>query len=273
MTDFGGQLQALDWARMRDDLDRQGWATTAFLPAPSCGALDELWHDEAAFRKTVVMERHAFGQGLYKYWRDPLPLPVAALRRALYDALMPLAETWRGRLDDAAPPYPAAYADYRARCREAGQALPTPLLLRYQAGGYNCLHQDLYGAELFPVQAAILLSRPGVDFSGGEFVLVEQRGCRSCRWRKATWWRLRSIIGRPAGRAAGIARRCAMGSARSVPVLARLWVLSCMTLPPDWQCSARIKPSPSIFITFSCAEGGFDGGVLADLSHRRRWHG
>jgi hypothetical protein len=175
MTDFGGQLQALDWARMRDDLDRQGWATTAFLPAPSCGALDELWHDEAAFRKTVVMERHAFGQGLYKYWRDPLPLPVAALRRALYDALMPLAETWRGRLDDAAPPYPAAYADYRARCREAGQALPTPLLLRYQAGGYNCLHQDLYGAELFPVQAAILLSRPGVDFSGGEFVLVEQR--------------------------------------------------------------------------------------------------
>jgi hypothetical protein len=175
MTEFGRQLQALDWARLQDDLDRQGWATTAFLQAAPCGALDDLWHDEAAFRKTVVMERHAFGQGLYRYWRDPLPLPVAEMRRALYEALMPLAETWRRRLNDAARPYPADYTEYRARCRDAGQALPTPLLLRYEAGGYNCLHQDLYGAELFPVQAAILLSRPGADFSGGEFVLVEQR--------------------------------------------------------------------------------------------------
>jgi hypothetical protein len=174
MTDFGARLRALDWAGLRTDLDRQGWAVAPLLSPEACSALDALWEGEAAFRKCVVMERHAFGQGCYKYWRDPLPTPVAEMRQALYDALMPLAEAWRARLGGGQA-YPVDYAEYRARCRAAGQAQPTPLLLRYAQGGYNCLHQDLYGTELFPLQAAILLSRPGVDFSGGEFVLVEQR--------------------------------------------------------------------------------------------------
>lgn len=175
MSDFDARIRALDWAAMQDALERQGWATAPLLAPPECAACDALWDDEAAFRKTVVMARHGFGDGLYKYWHYPLPAPVAALRGALYAALSPLAERWRQRLDPEAAPYPETYAAYLDRCHAAGQRLPTPLLLRYQPGGYNCLHQDRYGAELFPLQAAILLSAPGTDFTGGEFVLVEQR--------------------------------------------------------------------------------------------------
>ncbi|MEI9982356.1 MAG: 2OG-Fe(II) oxygenase [Aliidongia sp.] len=145
------------------------------LAPTECSAVDALWDGECSFRKRVVMERHGFGEGLYKYWSYPLPPGIAQLRHALYAALMPVAETWRQRLDAAVQSYPAEYTDYLARCHAAGQALPTPLLLRYQTGGYNCMHQDLYGAETFPLQAAILLSRPQIDFTGGEFVLVEQR--------------------------------------------------------------------------------------------------
>jgi hypothetical protein len=175
MTEFEARIAALDWAALREALERQGWATAPVLSPAECMAFDALWTDEAAFRKTVVMARHGFGDGLYKYWHYPLPDPVAALRGALYAALAPLAESWRQRLDPEARPYPEAYAAYLDRCHAAGQRLPTPLLLRYQPGGYNCLHQDRYGEELFPLQAAILLSAPGTDFTGGEFVLVEQR--------------------------------------------------------------------------------------------------
>ena len=173
--DLADRLRGLDWAALREDLDRQGWATATLLNPAECRALDELWQAPNGFRKTVVMERHAFGQGLYKYWAYPLPAPVEALRHALYEALVPVAEGWRRRLGAEGASYPADYADYLARCRAGGQSLPTPLLLRYETGGYNCLHQDLYGSEMFPLQAAMLLSRPGLDFTGGEFVLVEQR--------------------------------------------------------------------------------------------------
>ena len=175
MSEFEARIRALDWSAMGQALERQGWATAPLLAPAECAAFDGLWADEAAFRKTVVMARHGFGEGLYRYWRYPLPAPIAALRGALYSALSPVAESWRQRLDAAAEPYPASYDAYLARCHAAGQRLPTPLLLRYRPGGYNCLHQDLYGAELFPLQAAILLSAPGADFTGGEFVLVEQR--------------------------------------------------------------------------------------------------
>lgn len=173
--DLAQRLHGLDWSALREDLDRQGWATTALLTPAECQALDALWQARGGFRKTVVMERHAFGQGLYKYWAYPLPAPVEEMRHALYGLLAPIAESWRRRLGGAGEAYPADYAAYLARCKAVGQSLPTPLLLRYETGGYNCLHQDLYGTEMFPLQAAMLLSRPGVDFTGGEFVLVEQR--------------------------------------------------------------------------------------------------
>jgi uncharacterized protein len=175
MHDCSEWLGKLDWRALCGDLDRQGWAVAPALTPEECAAIDALWSEAAAFRKQVVMERHAFGQGVYKYWGYPLPSPVAALRATLYGALAPQAELWRCRLGMAGAAYPADHAEYLARCRAAGQAQPTPLLLRYETGGYNCLHQDLYGSEAFPLQAAFLLSRPGIDFSGGEFTLVEQR--------------------------------------------------------------------------------------------------
>jgi len=175
MGNFGERLGGLDWPALCGDLDRQGWAVAPFFSAEECAEVDALWAAPSAFRKHVVMERHAFGQGVYRYWGYPLPPPVSALRQALYRALAPQAELWRRWLGGGGAPYPADHAEYLARCAAAGQALPTPLLLRYQAGGYNCLHQDLYGSEMFPLQAAFLLSRPGTDFTGGEFILVEQR--------------------------------------------------------------------------------------------------
>jgi hypothetical protein len=168
-------LMDLDWARLGRDLDRQGWAMAPALSSMECAASIALWSDQSRFRKTVVMERHGFGQGIYKYWGYPLPPKIAAMRSTLYAALVPLAEQWRLRLNAPGEPFPATHSDYLARCHAAGQVLPTPLLLRYEQDGYNCLHQDLYGPHVFPLQAAILLSRPDEDFSGGEFVLVEQR--------------------------------------------------------------------------------------------------
>jgi hypothetical protein len=175
MAGFDERLSALDWPRLEDDLDRRGWALAPFLAAQECIAIDALWDEEAAFRKQIVMERHGYGRGHYKYWDYPLPAPIAALRRGLYSALAGQAECWRNRLGASGAAYPEDHAEYLARCAAAGQTRPTPLLLRYQEGGYNCLHQDLYGPLMFPLQAAILLSRPGIDFTGGEFVLVEQR--------------------------------------------------------------------------------------------------
>jgi hypothetical protein len=173
--DLAARVGGFDWGRLGEQLDGQGWAVARLLGPDDCSALKALWDDDSAFRKRVVMERHAYGQGLYKYWDYPLPAPIAALRPALYRALAPKATEWLRRIGVPAEPFPTEHASYLSRCHAAGQAKPTPLILRYEAEGWNALHQDLYGDHVFPMQATILLSRPGRDFEGGEFVLVEQR--------------------------------------------------------------------------------------------------
>ncbi|HEY4133698.1 MAG TPA: 2OG-Fe(II) oxygenase [Alphaproteobacteria bacterium] len=167
-------VAALDWTRIAEELDGQGWATIkGLLPAQACAALAGLY-DGDHFRSRVVMARHGFGSGEYKYFSYPLPDAVASLRTTLYPPLAAIASRWSEAMG-LDMRYPSSHEDYVARCHRAGQSRPTPLLLRYEAGDYNCLHQDLYGAEVFPLQAAILLSRPEEDFTGGEFVLTEQR--------------------------------------------------------------------------------------------------
>lgn len=167
-------LARQDWSGAAASLDAQGWAPLrGLLDAKSCAPLRALY-DKALFRSTVVMARHGFGRGEYKYFSYPLPEPVAALRASLYVQLAPIAGRWaamRGEEID----YPATHAGYLKRCHQAGQRRPTPLLLKYGPGDYNCLHQDLYGEHVFPLQVAILLSEPGEDFTGGEFVMTEQR--------------------------------------------------------------------------------------------------
>jgi hypothetical protein len=169
-------IAALDWARIEEELDRHGAAATgAPLLAPAdCAALAALYGREEGFRSRIVMARHGFGRGEYKYFAEPLPPLVAALREALYPRLAPVANRWAEALGDTRR-YPPGLDGFRAECHAAGQTRPTPLLLRYGPGDYNCLHQDLYGALAFPLQVAILLSAPGRDFTGGEFVLTEQR--------------------------------------------------------------------------------------------------
>ncbi|HYJ81342.1 MAG TPA: 2OG-Fe(II) oxygenase [Allosphingosinicella sp.] len=162
-------------------LDEQGWALVpGLLGEEACRQAAGLWRDEDRFRSRVVMARHGFGRGEYRYFGYALPGPVARLRAALYPPLAEVANRWQEALGRTAR-YPAEHSDYLARCRAAGQARPTPLLLRYGPGDYNCLHQDLYGSESFPLQVAILLSRPGEDFAGGEFLLAEQRPRRQSR--------------------------------------------------------------------------------------------
>jgi uncharacterized protein len=169
------RIESTDWAAAGQTLDAQGWAVLPALLAPEdCGAVSELWQDEARFRSRVVMARHGFGRGEYRYFAYSLPPPVAALRTTLYPPLAEVANRWNERLGAEAR-FPASHDEYLVRCRAAGQAKPTPLLLRYGPGDHNCLHQDVYGPRLFPLQAAILLSRPGEDFDGGEFLLTEQR--------------------------------------------------------------------------------------------------
>ncbi len=167
-------MRDVDPDGLANDLALQGYATRALLAPDACAALVALYDEDDRFRKRIVMEHHAYGLGEYKYFRYPLPDPVAALRAALYPPLAAVANRWRGLLgQDAA--FPDTLADYLAQCHAAGQTRPTPLLLRYEAGGFNCLHQDLYGDLVFPLQAAVLLNAPGTDFTGGEFVMVEQR--------------------------------------------------------------------------------------------------
>jgi hypothetical protein len=168
-------LAAVDWAAIATSLDARGYATTgALLDAAKCGALAGLYSEDAHFRSRVVMQRHAFGQGEYKYLRYPLPRLVDGLRQAIYPPLAGIANRWRERLGEAER-FPPTHVDYLARCHAAGQRRPTPLILKYEAGDYNCLHQDLYGELVFPLQLTILLSDPERDFAGGEFLLVEQR--------------------------------------------------------------------------------------------------
>jgi hypothetical protein len=165
----------LNWTAIAADLDAQGWAVLPGLLDPGhCAALASGYDDDAQFRSRVVMARHGFGRGEYRYFAYPLPDPVFALRTALYPSLAPIANRWNERLGIETR-FPADHAAFVMRCHEAGQVRPTPLLLRYGPGDYNCLHQDLYGEHVFPLQAAILLSQPGEDFTGGEFVLTEQR--------------------------------------------------------------------------------------------------
>jgi hypothetical protein len=177
----GQRVATLDWPRVGAELDAQGWAVLPrLLPPPDCAALAGLYDTDGPFRSRVVMARHGFGCGEYQYFAYPLPAPVAELRGALYARLAPVANRWNAAMGLAAR-YPGGHAAYLEACHAAGQARPTPLLLHYGPGDHNCLHQDLYGAQVFPLQVAILLSAPGTDFTGGEFVLTEQRPRRQSR--------------------------------------------------------------------------------------------
>lgn len=174
-SDPATRLASLNPTRLHAELDAGGHVVIpGLLDAECCAGLIRQYDQAQAFRSRIVMARHGFGRGEYQYFAYPLPAEVQALRRAAYALLAPVANAWNERLD-LAPRYPEAHADYLTRCHEAGQLRPTPLLLKYGPGDFNCLHQDLYGAEVFPLQLAVLLSQPGEDFDGGEFVLTEQR--------------------------------------------------------------------------------------------------
>jgi hypothetical protein len=168
-------VAALDWPRIAAELNAYGYATIpGLLTAEDCAPLVESYAADNLFRSRVVMARHGFGRGEYKYFAYPLPSLVAELRACLYPPIAEIANRWNEAMNVTAR-YPADHAAYLDRCHKAGQTRPTPLLLQYGAGDYNCLHQDVYGEHLFPLQATVLLSRPVTDFTGGEFVLTEQR--------------------------------------------------------------------------------------------------
>ena len=173
--DFEATVAALDWVRIEAELDAHGVGLTGrLLDAEACAGLRGLYAEAARFRSRIVMARHGFGRGEYQYFAHPLPQPVAALRPVVYARLAPIANRWNETLG-IAQRYPESLDAFLALCHRAGQQRPTPLLLKYEAGDYNCLHQDLYGDLFFPFQMVILLSQPGRDFTGGEFTLVEQR--------------------------------------------------------------------------------------------------
>jgi uncharacterized protein len=164
-----------DWQRVEHDLDKQGFAMIErLLTQEECEALPAFYGDDGLFRKHVIMAQHGYGRGEYKYFAYPLPAPIAALRGAAYPHLAQLANRWNAEMKVEVR-YPLDHDAFLKRCHEAGQVRPTPLLLRYGPGDFNCLHQDLYGEHVLPLQMAILLSEPGRDFSGGEFILTEQR--------------------------------------------------------------------------------------------------
>jgi hypothetical protein len=171
----GNRLGRYDWGAVSAELDAHGCAVLEGLLTPEeCAGIVSLYPDESHFRSHVVMARHGFGRGEYRYFKYPLPELLGGLRTALYPRLADVANEWNGRMGDERR-YPASDAEFLRACQKAGQVRPTPLLLRYVAGDFNCLHQDLYGDLAFPIQVAILLSEPGRDFTGGEFVLTEQR--------------------------------------------------------------------------------------------------
>jgi hypothetical protein len=174
-TDNTDRVNALDWPRISQDLDTQGSAILErLIPSDECRAVVAMYPQDDLFRSRVVMARHGFGRGEYKYFAYPLPQIVAELRTELYPRLAPIADKWNTRMGIEIQ-YPESHAEFIKRCHNAGQNKSTPLLLQYASGDYNCLHQDLYGEHVFPIQVAILLSEPVKDFIGGEFVLTEQR--------------------------------------------------------------------------------------------------
>ena len=174
-AEISGRVDALPWPQIETDLDAQGCAVLRRLLTPDeCRAVAALYPYDAHFRSRIVMGRHGFGRGEYKYFAYPLPDLIGQLRPALYARLQGIANRWNEAMGIDIR-YPGEHASFLKRCHDAGQARPTPLLLQYEAGDYNCLHQDLYGEHVFPLQVAILLSEPDRDFEGGEFVLTEQR--------------------------------------------------------------------------------------------------
>jgi uncharacterized protein len=169
------RVNLLDWQHIGRELNGSGNAVlNGILTRRECEVLARLYVNDEVFRSRIVMTRHGFGRGEYKYCRYPLPDIIQGLRTAFYENLAPIANQWNQAMGIGIR-YPPKHADFIQRCHDAGQIRPTPLLLQYGAGDYNCLHQDLYGEHVFPIQVAFLLSEPGRDFTGGEFVLVEQR--------------------------------------------------------------------------------------------------
>jgi hypothetical protein len=174
-SDIAARIDAIDWTGVFAHLDGHGWATvTGVLSADECRAIAGLYSDDSQFRSRVIMARHGFGRGEYKYFRYPLPDIIADVRTALYRRIAPIANKWNQSMGLDAR-YPKEHAEFIKRCHKAGQTRPTPLQLQYGRGDFNALHQDLYGEHVFPLQVAFLLSEPGEDFTGGEFVLTEQR--------------------------------------------------------------------------------------------------
>ena len=173
--DRAPRLEELDWHMTSEELDNRGCAILENLLSPEeCQSLARLYSQDDLFRSRVVMSRHGFGRGEYKYFNYPLPETIANLRTQLYPRLAPIANRWNAAMGIEIS-YPESHSEFLKRCHKAGQVKPTPLLLQYGPGDYNCLHQDLYGEHVFPIQVAILLSEPTRDFTGGEFVLTEQR--------------------------------------------------------------------------------------------------
>ncbi len=175
MTHHTPTIGSFDWQAIATDLDTRGYAVTgSVFSSQECAQLAKSYDEEAQFRKKIVMARHGFGKGEYKYFNYPLPHKISALRGAFYARLVPVANNWQSMIGRDIL-FPDAHNAFVERCHKAGQTRPTPLMLRYGKDDYNCLHQDLYGDHVFPLQVAIMLSSPGEDFSGGEFVLTEQR--------------------------------------------------------------------------------------------------
>jgi len=165
----------ISWEQVSHDLDADGNAVVkGVLSTDECDEVRELYQERNLFRSEVIMERHGFGRGEYRYFKYPLPALIASLRTSLYPQLVPIANRWNEAMGVDVR-YPTTHGDYIRRCHQAGQDKPTPLILKYEAGDYNCLHQDLYGEHIFPLQVAVLLSEPDKDFTGGEFVMTEQR--------------------------------------------------------------------------------------------------
>ncbi len=176
MPSIQQRINAINWNEAQASLSSRGYAVTnPILSSEECASIIALYNDASRFRSQVIMERHRFGVGDYKYFANPLPETVAHLRTSAYPHLAKVANEWAEAFGEKKPPFPLDHAEFLKICHKAGQTKPTPLILHYEAGGYNCLHQDLYGEVAFPLQMVLLLGQPGRDWEGGEFLLVEQQ--------------------------------------------------------------------------------------------------